>query len=98
VKKLIRRFVIFLLVSSILGISAIAVTYLVLEPDLPDVETLRDVQLQVPLRVFSEDGKLIGIFGEKRRIPVEVENMPDWLKQAFLAGEDTRASHVQSGP
>ena len=89
-KKLIRRFVIFLLVSSILGISAIAVTYLVLEPDLPDVETLRDVQLQVPLRVFSEDGKLIGIFGEKRRIPVEVENMPDWLKQAFLAGEDAR--------
>ena len=89
-KKLIRRFVIFLLVSSILGISAVAVTYLVLEPDLPDVETLRDVQLQVPLRVFSEDGKLIGIFGEKRRIPVEVENMPDWLKQAFLAGEDAR--------
>jgi penicillin-binding protein 1A len=90
VKKLIRRFVIFLFVFSILGISAIAVTYLVLEPDLPDVETLRDVQLQVPLRVFSEDGKLIGIFGEKRRIPVEVENMPDWLKQAFLAGEDAR--------
>jgi penicillin-binding protein 1A len=90
VKKLFRRFVIFLLVSSILGISAIAITYLVLEPDLPDVETLRDVQLQVPLRVFSEDGKLIGIFGEKRRIPVKVEDMPDWLKQAFLAGEDAR--------
>jgi penicillin-binding protein 1A len=90
VKKLFRRFVIFLLVSSVLGISAIAVTYLVLEPDLPDVETLRDVQLQVPLRVFSEDGKLIGIFGEKRRIPVKVEDMPDWLKQAFLAGEDAR--------
>ena len=89
-KKLFRRFVIFILVSSLLGITAVAVTYLVLEPDLPDVETLRDVQLQVPLRVFSEDGKLMGIFGEKRRIPVKVENMPDWLKQAFLAGEDAR--------
>jgi len=90
VKKLARRLFIFILVSSLLGITAVTVTYLVLEPDLPDVETLRDIQLQVPLRVFSEDGKLMGIFGEKRRIPVKVENMPDWLKQAFLAGEDAR--------
>ena len=89
-KKLFRRFVIFILVSSLLGAAAVAVTYWVLEPDLPDVETLRDVQLQVPLRVFSEDGRLLGIFGEKRRIPVQVENMPQWLKQAFLAGEDAR--------
>jgi len=90
VKKLIRWFIVFILVSSIGGIATIGITYLVLEPDLPDVETLRDVQLQVPLRVFSEDGKLIGIFGEKRRIPVTVEEMPAYLKQAFLAGEDAR--------
>ena len=89
-KKLFRRVIIFVLVSSVLGISAIGITYLVLEPDLPDVETLRDVQLQVPLRVFSEDGKLLGIFGEKRRIPITVEEIPAHLKQAFLAGEDAR--------
>ena len=80
----------FVLISSLFGIATIGITYLVLKPDLPDVETLRDVQLQVPLRVFSEDGKLLGIFGEKRRIPVTVEEMPDHLKQAFLAGEDAR--------
>jgi penicillin-binding protein 1A len=90
VKKLFRWFIVFLLVSSILGISAVGITYLIFEPELPDVETLRDVQLQVPLRVFSEDGKLLGIFGEKRRIPVTVQEMPDTLKQAFLAGEDAR--------
>ncbi len=89
-KKLLRRIIIFLLVSSLLGVGVVGITYVVLEPDLPDVETLRDVQLQVPLRVFSEDGKLIGIFGEKRRIPVTVDEMPDYLKQAFLAGEDAR--------
>ena len=89
-KKLFRRLVILVLVSSILGMSAIGITYLVLEPDLPDVETLRDIQLQVPLRVFSEDGKLLGIFGEKRRIPVTIEEMPDLLEKAFLAGEDAR--------
>jgi penicillin-binding protein 1A len=90
VKKLFRWLIIFILISSILGIAAIGVTYLVFEPDLPDVETLRDVQLQVPLRVFSEDGKLIGIFGEKRRIPVSIEELPDCLKQAVIAGEDAR--------
>ncbi len=89
-RKLIRWSIIFVLVSSVLGISAIAVTYLVLEPDLPDVETLHDVQLQVPLRVFSRDRKLMGIFGEKRRIPVSIEDMPACLKQAFIAGEDAR--------
>ncbi len=89
-KKLIRWFIVFMLVSFIAGIATVGITYLVLEPDLPDVETLRDVQLQVPLRVFSEDGKLIGIFGEKRRIPVTVEEIPAYLKQAFLAGEDAR--------
>ena len=89
-KKLLRWLLVALLVSSILGISAIGIVYLVLAPDLPDVDTLRDVQLQVPLRVFSEDGKLLGIFGEKRRIPVTIEQVPSQLKNAFLASEDAR--------
>jgi penicillin-binding protein 1A len=63
---------------------------MVVAPDLPDVETLRDVQLQVPLRVYSQDGKLISVFGEKRRIPVRIEEVPEALKQAFIAGEDAR--------
>jgi len=88
--KLLRWLLVALLVSSILGISAIGIVYLVLAPDLPDVETLRDIQLQVPLRVFSEDGKLLGIFGEKRRIPVTIEQIPSQLKNAFLASEDAR--------
>ena len=89
-KKLLRWFLIFILVSSVLGISAVGITYLVHAPDLPDVETLREVQLQVPLRVFSEDGKLLGVFGEKRRIPVTIDEMPHCMKHAFLAGEDAR--------
>ena len=89
-KKLLRWFIVLALVSSILGIAAVGIAYLVFVPDLPEVDTLRDVQMQVPLRVFSEDGKLLGIFGEKRRIPVTVEEMPDCMKQAFLAGEDAR--------
>jgi len=90
VKKLLRWLFAGLLVSSLLAFSAIGIIYLVLAPDLPDVETLRDVQLQVPLRVFSEDGKLLGIFGEKRRIPVTIDQIPNQLKNAFLASEDAR--------
>lgn len=89
-KKLFRWFLVFFLVSSLLAISAISITYLILKPDLPDVETLRDVQLQVPLRVFSSDGKLLGIFGEKRRIPVTIDEIPIQLTNAFIASEDAR--------
>jgi penicillin-binding protein 1A len=40
--------------------------------------------------VFTRDGRLIGVFGEKRRIPVSIDEMPEFLKQAFIAGEDAR--------
>lgn len=80
----------FLLVSSVLGFATLVITYLVVAKDLPDVETLRDVQLQVPLRVYTKDAKLISVFGEKRRIPVRIDEMPEHLKNAFIAGEDAR--------
>ncbi len=89
-KKVFRWFLVFFIASSVLGVSAIGIIYLILEPDLPDVETLRDIQLQVPLRVFSSDGKLLGIFGEKRRIPVTIDEIPAQLINAFIAGEDAR--------
>ena len=37
---------------------------------LPDVESLKQVQLQTPLRVYSSDEKLMAEFGKKRRKPV----------------------------
>ncbi|MBA3563885.1 MAG: penicillin-binding protein 1A [Gammaproteobacteria bacterium] len=64
--------------------------YYYLEPSLPDVETLREVQLQVPLRVYSRDHRLIAQIGEMRRIPVRSEDIPQTLVQAFLAAEDDR--------
>ena len=64
--------------------------YVYLRPSLPDVESLRDVQLQVPLRVYSRDGKLMASIGEQRRIPVRYAQLPPKLIQAFLATEDDR--------
>jgi len=89
-KKVLRLIFRFLLVAFALGLTTVFITYLVVSKDLPDVETLRDIQLQVPLRVYTSDGKLISVFGEKRRIPVQIEEMPGYLTNAFIAGEDAR--------
>ena len=89
-KKAFRLIFRFLVVSFVLGLATLIITYLVVAKDLPDVETLRDVQLQVPLRVYTKDAKLISVFGEKRRIPVRIDEMPEHLKNAFIAGEDAR--------
>ncbi len=64
--------------------------YVYLKPALPAVESLRDVQLQVPLRVYTRDGRLMAAIGEQRRIPVSYEQLPPKLIQAFLATEDDR--------
>jgi penicillin-binding protein 1A len=64
--------------------------YVYLKPALPDVGSLREVQLQVPLRVYTRDGKLMASIGEQRRIPVRYDQLPPKLVQAFLATEDDR--------
>ncbi len=73
-----------------LGLVAIATTYLYFEPRLPSIEALRDVRLQVPLRIYTRDGALIGEFGEWRRIPIRYAQIPARMVQAFLAAEDDR--------
>lgn len=59
-------------------------------PQLPDVETLRDIKLQTPLRVYSADEKLIAEFGEQRRTPISYEQIPPDFIHALQAAEDSR--------
>lgn len=66
----------------------LAGVYLYLSPSLPDVETLRDVQLQTPMRVFTRDGDLIGQFGEQKRNPLRFDEVPEQFVDALLAAED----------
>jgi len=68
------------------GIVLIAVIW----PTLPSVESLKDVRLQVPLRIYSQDDRLITEIGEQRRLPMALDEMPERLKLAFLAAEDDR--------
>lgn len=64
--------------------------YLYLNPDLPPVSMLKETQLQTPLKVFTQDGKLIAEFGETRRIPLTLSEVPPTLINAILTAEDDR--------
>ncbi|RSD33084.1 penicillin-binding protein 1A [Vibrio pectenicida] len=88
--KFIKRLFIFVLVCTLLGIGTIFGFYLYVKPELPDVATLKDVKLQTPMQIFSQDGKLISQFGEKRRIPVTYDEIPPHLIEALIATEDSR--------
>ncbi len=79
--------------AALLGVLALGLLYFLISPKLPDVDALRDVELQEPLYVYARDGRLMALFGETRRYPVEIENVPAPIKQAFIAIEDARFYH-----
>ena len=74
----------------LLGAVTVFSAYYFLAPKLPDIKALKETQLQVPLRIFSSEGLLIAEFGEKRRIPVNYNDIPQHLIHAILASEDDR--------
>ncbi|OAN17056.1 penicillin-sensitive transpeptidase [Photobacterium jeanii] len=88
--KFIKRLLILALICIILGVGTIFGFYLYVKPELPDVATLKNVELQTPMQVFSSDGQLISQFGEKRRIPLELKDIPPQMLNAFIATEDSR--------
>ena len=68
----------------------VGIIYIYLESQLPNVDSLKTVQLQVPLRIYSQEGSLIQEYGEKRRIPLTYEEIPPTLVHALVATEDQR--------
>jgi penicillin-binding protein 1A len=90
----IRRFLRWAFLLSVTGLlvggAAFAILYTSVSSKLPDVESLRTIELQEPLYVYARDGRLMGLFGETRRYPVKIEKVPNRLKDAFIAIEDAR--------
>jgi len=72
------------------GITAVIGAYYYVAPGLPAAETIRDIPLQIPLRIFSRDGYLISEIGERRRILVTFDEVPKHVVDAFVAAEDQR--------
>ena len=75
---------------AVAGLITVAAAYFYIEPQLPPIERLKEVQLQVPLRVYTSDGELIAEFGEQRRTPVRYAELPQIIIDAILATEDDR--------
>lgn len=88
--KYIKVFLIVVLLGTTLGVASVLGMYFYLKDDLPSVDVLRDVELQTPMRVFTQDGQLISQYGVKRRIPVTLDEVPEHLIQAIIATEDSR--------
>nr|WP_017444110.1 penicillin-binding protein 1A [Gayadomonas joobiniege] len=89
-KKILVTLFILIILGAIGACATIYVVYLNVKDELPPVETLKDVEFQTPMQVYSADGKLISQFGEKRRIPLSYQDIPKSLIDTLLATEDAR--------
>jgi penicillin-binding protein 1A len=85
-----RRLLYLFVALGLLGLATLGVLYWLISPRLPDVQELRNVQLQVPLSIYTRDGKLVALIGETRRFPVRIQDVPLHVKQTFIAIEDAR--------
>jgi len=91
---MLKRWIVYLL-SVVLGVAAVGAilcffVVMLLYPRLPDLTTITDYQPKIPLRVYSEEGDLLGEFGVERRSVVKIKQVPDLVKSAILAAEDER--------
>jgi len=68
--------------------TAVLLLALVLWPTLPGIDNIGEDKLKIPLRVYSAEGRLIGEFGEEKRIPVDIGEVPKDLIHAIIATED----------
>ncbi len=89
-RKLVKWLLIAGLVGGVMGLLVVAGMFYYVSPKLPAIDSLKDVRFQVPLRVYSADGKLMGEFGEKRRSPLAYEQIPPLMIKAVLGAEDDR--------
>ena len=79
-----------LMAGGVTVLLAVGIALAVAYPNLPDVGDLADYRPKLPLRVLTADGQLIGEFGEERRNLLPFKEIPEVMKNAVLAIEDSR--------
>jgi penicillin-binding protein 1A len=88
-RKLVKIISVLFATGSILILAMGLYVYGVLVPNLPSIENLEDTQLQVPMRIYDKNDRLLAEFGEHRRIPVAFEEIPKYIVDAFVSAEDS---------
>ena len=76
------------MIGTLVSILTIVGGYFVFKPNLPEINLVDEDVLEIPLKVFTSDGVLIGEFGDQKRRTIEYKDIPQNLKNAFLAAED----------
>jgi len=76
--------------ATLIALLSLAGLYVSMRSELPSVVVLKDIKWQTPMKIYSAEGKLISQFGEKKRIPLTLDEMPKSLINAILATEDNR--------
>ena len=76
------------LIGTLVSIFVIGAGYLIIKPSLPEINLVDEDVLQIPLKILTSDGVLIGEFGDQKRRTIEYKEIPQNLKNAFLAAED----------
>lgn len=89
-RRIFRYCLLTLAALSLAGLLGLIGVYFYVVPSLPSVAVLKDIHLQVPLRIYTRDGKLMAVFGSKHRIPLEYDQIPPMLMEAFISAEDDR--------
>jgi penicillin-binding protein 1A len=90
IKKWWQILILATLVFGLVAVAMVGLAATLIYPALPSLEALKDYQPKVPMRVYTEDGKLIGEFGEERRAFIPIQDVPVNMKNAILAIEDRR--------
>ncbi|MGH2508244.1 MAG: peptidase, partial [Ktedonobacteraceae bacterium] len=84
-RRIVRYSLVSLAILALAGLIGLVGTYLYVVPSLPSVGVLKDIHLQVPLRIYTRDGKLMAAFGTKHRIPLDYSQIPPLLTEAFIS-------------
>ena len=82
--KLINWGLLALLIGTLVSILTIGGGYFLIKSSLPEINLVDEDVLQIPLKVLTSDGVLIGEFGDQKRRTIEYKDIPQNLKNAFL--------------
>ncbi|GHA71084.1 penicillin-binding protein 1A [Formosimonas limnophila] len=77
-------------IGTFIGVIVLAIAVAMAWPTLPSVDALKDYKPRMAMQIFTEDGQLIGEFGEERRKMIAIKDVPEHVKWAILSIEDAR--------
>ena len=78
------------LLAALAAAGAAVAIYWHLAEDLPKIDTLADYRPPVVSVVYADDNRKIAEFCSERRIVTPLDQIPQTLRQAFIAAEDAR--------